>query len=593
MLTNELSLLLQKAFANAGYDEKYGNVVVSSRPDLCQFQCNGAMPAAKEYKKAPFMISDDVIVELQKLDAFDEVFENATSVKPGFINMNVKDSYLVSNTNKIMNSESLGVNLVADEKCIVMDYGGPNVAKPLHIGHLRTALIGESIKRILTFMGYDVISDVHLGDWGKQMGMIISELERIHPDLPYFDESFEGDYPSEAPFTLTELEELYPRVSKLCKEDKAIDLAAREATFALQNEHRGYRAIWQHIVNISVEDIKKNYGELGVSFDYWYGESDAHDYIDGLMEKLRSQNAVYESDGALVVDVAKEDDKKEVPPLLLYKSDGSVLYGTTDLGTISQRVEDFDPSRILYVVDNRQANHFTQVFRCAEKYGVVKDGTSLEHIGFGTMNGKDGKPFKTRDGGIIRLSELIGMVKDNARNKILANLETRETAEDDYNVEEITHLVGMATLKFADLSNFRTKDYIFDIEKFSSFEGKTGPYILYFTVRIKNILKKLEEKGITEGTLLAPKSQVERDILLKLDTLESSLALAVKDSAPNNVTEYVYELATLVSSFYHTHHIMNETDEAQQKSWYILCKLILKTLETCLDLLGIQAPDKM
>ncbi len=593
MLTKKLTELLQKAFEEAGYDPKYGEVVVSGRPDLCQFQCNGAMPAAKEYKKAPFMISDDVVAKLLSFEETKDYIETAETIRPGFINMTLTDACLVRNAIELGDHDRLGVEAIDNPSTIVIDYGGPNIAKPLHVGHLRTAIIGESIKRLMKFLGYKVIGDIHLGDWGLQMGMIISEIKRTQPDLPYFDSSFMGEYPKEAPFTLGDLEEIYPRVSAKSKEDEQVYNEAKEATYELQQGNRGYMALWKHIVNVSLVDVKKNYDRLNVDFDLWYGESTSHDYIEPAVEVLKQKGSLRESDGAMVVDVARPEDKKEIPPMIIYKSDGSVIYGTTDLATIYQRVKDFDPSHILYVVDSRQATHFTQVFRCAEDNGIISDKVSLEHIGFGTMNGKDGKPFKTRAGGILRLSDLIDMVEGNAKDKIIANAKERGANPDEEEINEASKIIGLATLKYADLSNYRMKDYVFDLDKFSSFEGKTGPYILYSTVRIKNIIRKLEESGFSKGQLLEPKSQIERDILLKLDGFESVLQMAARDRAPNVICEYVYDLATLMSTFYHKHHIINEEDQGQKASWYTLLTYVLATLELGLDILGIIVPEKM
>lgn len=585
MLTNILSDLLKKGFNDAGYDKKYGDVVKSARPDLCQFQCNGAMSAAKEYKKAPFMISDDVVSAVHSIPESSNIIDKIETVKPGFINITLKDSYLSEYINNLVNDDRAGCNKTDNPQKIILDYGGPNIAKPLHVGHLRTAIIGEALKRLFKFLGHDVIGDIHLGDWGLQMGMIISECERRFPSLPYFDDSFNGEYPMEPPFTLNDLEEIYPLVSKLAKEDEKIMSAAKEATYKLQNGHKGYRALWEHIVDVSLTDIKKNYKRLDVDFDLWYGESTSNDYVDDLVTVLKDKGVVYESEGALVVDVSTDDDEQEIPPLLLYKSDGSILYSTTDLATIYQRKLEFDPNYILYVVDNRQSTHFKQVFRCAYQNDIISRNVSLEHIGFGTMNGKDGKPFKTREGGTIKLSDLINMVETNAKEKI------RDKEEIDSN--EIAKIVGLATLKFADLSNYRTKDYVFDLDKFSSFEGKTGPYILYTYVRINNVIKKLLEKGLSADKVTSPASDVERDIYLKITELPHTLKLAFEDRAPNFICEYIYELSTLVNTFYHKHHINNEENETQQKSWMTLLILVQKVLNICLDILGMPIPEKM
>lgn len=593
MLTKQLTQYMQEAFKNAGFDPSYGDVVVSGRPDLCQFQCNGAMPASKVYKLPPFQISDRVIEEFHKLTADEEMIAEAVTIKPGFINITLTASYIANTLNAIAVDERFGVAKNSIPNRLVLDYGGPNIAKPLHVGHLRTAIIGESLKRLFRFLGDTVIADVHLGDWGLQMGMIISEIKRTQPDLPYFDEEFTGSYPTEAPFSLADLEEIYPRVSAKCKEDDAVYALAKETTYHLQQGRPGYIALWKHIVDISIDDIKKNYERLNVDFDLWYGESTSHPFIDPAIQILKDKGVLYESDGALVVDVTHEDDKKELPPIILFKSDGSVIYGTTDLATIYQRVNDFSPSHILYVVDSRQATHFTQVFRCALNHGVCPSDVSLEHIGFGTMNGKDGKPFKTRAGGILKLSDLIEMVENHAKTKILENAKEKEIVLTEDDVNETSHMIGLATLKYADLSNYRMKDYVFDLEKFSSFEGKTGPYILYSTVRIKNIIRKLEAEQFPKSEILAPESEIEKDLMLKIDGFEYALQTSARDRAPNILCEYVYDLATLVSSFYHTHHIINEVDLAKKGSWYSLLKLAHDVIVQGLDLLGILVPEKM
>lgn len=585
MFTTELSNLLSTAFEACGYDRSYGQVVVSGRPDLCQFQCNGAMGAAKAYKKAPFMIADEVVAHLATLENFDAIFKEVLMIRPGFINITLNDVYLAKQIDSISNDPRIGVPLTDQPKTIVIDYGGPNVAKPLHVGHLRPAIIGEAIKRTFRFLGHKVIGDVHLGDWGLQMGMIIIEVERLYPDLPYFDENYTGEYPVEPPFTFEELEEIYPKASARCKEDSVYNEKAKKATFDLQHGRPGYYALWRHFVDLSVADIKGIYDRLDVEFDLWLGESDAHKYIAPITDRLKNKGAMVESDGALIVDVSREDDKKEIPPILLYKSDGSVLYGTTDLATIEQRVEDYKPDYIFYVVDSRQSTHFIQVFRCAEDHGVAPKDTHLEHLGFGTMNGKDGKPFKTRDGGILKLTDFINSIEENAREKI--------SAREGLDVDETARIVGLSTLKFADLSNFRMKDYVFDLDKFSAFEGKTGPYILYSYVRINNIMTKLKDESFAPGQIIAPESDIERQLMLKLDHMTWAFEQAAKDRAPNVICEYVYDLATLANGFYHSHHILNEENMEKRASWMGLLTLTQKALQLSLDILGIPVPEKM
>lgn len=585
MFTTKLTTLLSQAFEACGYDPKYGQVVLSGRPDLCQFQCNGAMSAAKEYRKAPFMIAEDVVTKLSQSEAFDSTFDQAEMVRPGFINLSLKDSYIADAMNALVGDERIGVAKTQNPLKIIMDYGGPNVAKPLHVGHLRTAIIGEAVKRTFKFLGHDIIGDVHLGDWGLQMGMIIIEVEALYPDLPYFDETFEGPYPDVPPFTFDELEEIYPKASAKAKADPVYNERAKKATFDLQNGRPGYRALWRHFVNLSIADIKTIYDRLDVSFDLWLGESNAHDYIEPVTTMLREKGAMVESDGALVVDVSREDDKKEIPPIILYKSDGSVLYGTTDLATIDQRVKDYNPDHIFYVVDSRQATHFLQVFRCAKDHGVAPETTGLEHLGFGTMNGKDGKPFKTRDGGVLKLTDFINMVEDNAREKV--------SDREGLDIDATAKAVGLATLKFADLSNYRMKDYVFDLDKFSAFEGKTGPYILYSYVRINNIMAKLKAENFNPGPILTPDSDAQRQLMLKLDTLTAALEQSAKDRGPNVLCEYVYDLAVLANGFYHAHHIVGEENEEKRASWMQLLLITQKTIKLCLDILGIPVLEKM
>ncbi len=584
MLTDILSGLLKQGFVQAGYDMKYGDVVRSQRPDLCQFQCNGAMSASKLYKKAPFIICDEVVAIVLTLESA-SMIEKIETIKPGFINITLKDAYLSSYMNALIADPRAGCQHVDNPAKFVIDFGGPNIAKPLHVGHLRSAIIGESIKRLLKFMGHDVIGDTHLGDWGLQMGMMIAAFQMKTPDLPYFNPDYKGEYPSEAPFTLLDLSEMYPTMSKLSKEDPEVLKACKEATFQLQNGNRGYLAFWQHIVNISLDDIKENYQRLNVDFDLWYGESHSQPYVEAVVNHLKSRGVVYESEGAIVVNVAKEEDDQVIPPLLLYKTDGSILYTTTDLATLYQRMQDFNPDYVLYVVDNRQSTHFKQVFRCAYQNELVPEKVCLEHIGFGTMNGKDGKPFKTRDGGTIKLSDLIDMVENNAREKV--------RDKNDLDTEQIAQLIGLSTLKFADLSNFRTKDYVFDLDKFSSFEGKTGPYLLYSYVRLNNIVNKLCELQIAPQSIIEPASDIERNLFLKINDLPEALNMAARDRAPSVICEYVYDLSTLINSFYHTHHILSEENKVRQQSWMALCILLLKIMNICLDILGIKPPEKM
>ena len=575
-----------KAFEAAEVDTKFAKVSLSNRPDLCEYQCNGAMAAAKQYKKAPIMIANAVVEKLQDSECFAEV----AAVNPGFINMKVAPSFLSSYLNGMQEDERLGCDKVEQPQTIVIDYGGPNVAKPLHVGHLRSAIIGESVKRISKFMGHNVIGDVHLGDWGLQLGLIITELNLRKPGLVYYDESYAGEYPAEAPFTISELEEIYPTASGKSKVDEAYKEAALKATHELQQGRRGYRALLQHILNVSVTDLKKNYANLNVSFDLWKGESDAQPYIPVMVERMKTEGFAYESEGALVVDVKKETDTKEIPPCMILKSDGASLYTTTDLATLVQRVEDFNPDEVLYIVDKRQEMHFEQVFRCAKKTGIVKENTELKFLGFGTMNGKDGKPFKTRDGGVMRLETLIADINEQMYQKIM---ERGEQSEEE--ARATAKIVGLSAVKYGDLSNQASKDYIFDIDRFTSSEGDTGPYILYTIARIKSILRKYEELkgGISNLVIGEATNEGEKGLMLELTKFNAMMENACAEHAPHKVCAFIYDLANAFNKFYHDTKIMGEEDEARQASYIALLVLTKKVLETCIDVLGFEAPERM
>lgn len=581
----KLSAVVQEKFEQCGYDKQYGTVNVSGRPDLCQFQCNGALAAAKKYKKAPFLIANEVVEALKGYEGIKDI----SVAMPGFINIIIKDSLLVDYLKAMSEDKKYGCSDAAEPKTIIIDYGGANVAKPLHVGHLRSAIIGESLKRISRFLGHKVIGDVHLGDWGLQIGMVISEVNRRHPELPYFGESFSCEYPKEAPFTIDELEDIYPAASKLAKSDEKAMEEARKATYELQNGRAGYVALWKHILNVSVTDLKKNYGNLNVEFDLWNGESDCEKDINTVVNYLKDNNYTYESEGALVVDVAKETDTYEVPPFIVLKSDGATLYSTTDLTTIWQRIKDYKPDEILYVVDKRQELHFEQVFRCARKSKIADDKLNLTFIGFGTMNGKDGKPFKTREGGVMRLNDLIKMIKDNVRGKLKDN-----DSIDEAEMEEISRKVGLAALKYGDLSNQITKNYVFDLDRFASFEGNTGPYILYTVVRIKSILNKVtDEVSEYPAELIEPGSDTERDLMLKLTAFSEVISNAFEDKTPNKICEYLYDTANIFNKFYHDNNIKSEEDIKKKMSWIKLITLTKGILETGLELLGMEAPDRM
>ncbi len=589
LITDEVT----KAFTDCGYDAKYGKVTLSNRPDLCEYQCNGAMAAAKEYKKAPFMIADEVAAKLAEAS----MFSMTESVKPGFLNLKLDEAFLASYVADMQKDEGrFGYEKAKNPKTIMIDYGGPNVAKPLHVGHLRSAIIGESIKRIGKFAGHKVIGDVHLGDWGLQMGLIITELKLRQPDLVYFDENFEGEYPKEAPFTISELEEIYPTASKKSKEDEAYKEAAMQATYELQNGRKGYQALLSHILNVSVTDLKKNYENLNISFELWKGESDAQPYIPAMVQKMKDDGFAYVSDGALVVDVKEDTDTKEIPPCMILKSDGASLYNTTDLATIVWREEDYDPDEIIYVVDKRQELHFVQVFRCARKTGLVKPETELKFLGFGTMNGKDGKPFKTRDGGVMRLEYLVSEIDNEMLKKITENQKSKENLGiSEEEAKETAKTVALAAIKYGDLSNQASKDYIFDIDRFTSFEGNTGPYILYTIVRIKSILHKYHDLGKSaEGAVItSAHSESEKNLMLEISKFNAVIDGAFADTAPHKICSYIYDLANAFNSFYHETKIMSEEDETVQKSYIRLLELTKSVLETSIDLLGFSAPERM
>ena len=589
LITDEVT----KAFTECGYDAKYAKVTLSNRPDLCEYQCNGAMAAAKEYTKAPFMIADEVVEKL----AANPIFAMAESVKPGFLNLKIDEAYLADYVAKMQEDEGrFGCEKTEAPKTIMIDYGGPNVAKPLHVGHLRSAIIGESVKRIGKFMGHNVIGDVHLGDWGLQMGLIITELKQRRPELVYFDDTYTGEYPEEAPFTISELEEIYPTASKKSKEDEAYKEAAMQATFELQHGKRGYQALLKHILNVSVTDLKRNYANLNVSFELWKGESDAQPYIPDMVQKMKDDGFAYISDGALVVDVKEDTDTKEIPPCMILKSDGASLYNTTDLATMVWRMKDYNPDEIIYVVDKRQELYFTQVFRCARKTGIVKPETELKFLGFGTMNGKDGRPFKTRDGGVMRLEHLISGINEEMLAKIQENQKTKENLGiSTEEAENTAKMVALAAIKYGDLSNQASKDYIFDIDRFTSFEGNTGPYILYTIVRIKSILNKYHGLGKDDsGAVIgAAHSKSEKDLMLELSKFNAVMESAFEETAPHKICSYIYDLANAFNSFYHGTKIMSEENETVQKSYIRLLELTKSVLETCIDVLGFSAPERM
>ena len=577
---------LAEAFERAGYDPSYAKVTLSDRPDLCEYQCNGAMAGARAYHKAPFMIAEDVIAHLEKR----EWMEKVEVVKPGFINIHVNTDKTAAYLNAMKEEEELGLEKTDTPQTIVLDYGGPNVAKPLHVGHLRSAIIGESVKRIARRMGHKVLGDIHLGDWGYQMGLIITELQERQPDLPYFQKDYEGDYPMEAPFTIGELEEIYPAASARAKEDEEYRERALHATYLLQNGDRGCRAIWQHIMHVSVADLKKNYANLNVDFDLWKGESDAQADIPDMIRRLKEEGYAHTDQGALVIDVQEESDTKEVPPCMIQKSDGASLYGTTDLATLVQRERDYHPDQIIYVVDKRQELHFVQVFRAARKSGIVPEETRLRFLGFGTMNGKDGKPFKTREGGVMRLEVLISEIQEEMYKKITEN-RTVEEAE----ARQTAGIVGLSAIKYGDLSNQASKDYVFDVDRFTSFEGNTGPYILYTIVRIKSILNKYQAEGADpdKAVIRGTDEELTRALMLSCARYNEVIEGAYEELAPHKICAYIYDLANDFNRFYHETRILAEEDQEKKESYIALLVLTRKVLEACIDMLGFEAPERM
>lgn len=585
-LIDLISEQLSGAFEKAGFGAAYGRATLSNRPDLCEYQCNGALAAAKKYHKAPIQIANAVLEALGE----NEMFASAEAVMPGFLNLKISDEYLAAYLRGMDADAHYGVQNDPDACTIVLDYGGPNVAKPLHVGHLRSAIIGESLKRIYRFFGNHVIGDIHLGDWGLQMGLIMAQLQDEKPGLPYFDPDFTGEYPAEAPFTISELERIYPAASARSKEDEAFAARAHEETFRLQHGERGERALWQHILRVSVEDLKRNYDDLGVSFDVWLGESDAQKYIPQMLETVKAKGLCVESEGALVVPVQEETDAKEVPPCILVKSDGATLYATTDLATIVQREQDYHPKKYMYLTDKRQNLHFEQVFRVAKKAGLVGPETELGHIGFGTMNGKDGKPFKTRDGGVLRLEQFLSDVESEVREKMA----DRDMDEDVLN--DAAAKIGLAAIKYGDLSNQASKDYVFDVDRFTSFEGNTGPYILYTIVRTKSLNAKIEAQGINvdgDARILPAQNKTVTDVMLALSKWSDTVSAAYQEQAPHKICQFVYELCDAYNKFYHENKILANEDVQERQSWIVLSRLVGSVLEQAIDLLGLEAPDRM
>ncbi len=586
-LTSFLSSIFSEAFVALGANSAAGTVVVSKKPELAQFQCNGAMAAAKALKKNPREIAQTVVNSLADRPEFSELF----IAGPGFINIRLSDDFIAARTRDTANDERFGIPPAEPPRTVIVDYGGPTVAKPMHVGHLRSSIIGDSVIRILRFLGHEVKGDIHMGDWGLQMGMVIVEAERRMPTLPYFDAAFDGDYPGQPPVTMDDLQEMYPKISGECKQDAGLLDRCQKATVELQNGRRGYVALWRHFVNVSVEAMKSDFHRLGVDFDLWFGESAYERTIPAMVEGMKSNGHARLDDGAWIIDVASDADNKPMPPVMLINSQGGTGYHTTDLATIRQRVNEFKADEVYYVVDKRQSLHFEQVFRAAHKTGIAPESVHLEHLPFGTMNGKDGKPFKTRAGGVMRLKELIGMMTEEASKRMLEAGVAQDYPEAERTI--IAEKVGMAALRYADLMNVRSADYVFDIERFTQFEGRTGAYLLYAAVRIKSILRKAKEAGFEAGDIVAPSVDSERDLMLKLFAMPNAVTEAAREKMPHHVCGYAFDLGQAFSRFYNDCHIMTEADASRRASWLGLCRLVLREMEFLLGLLGIETPERM
>jgi len=585
-LMAHLSEIAGEAFSKLGFPAGLGEVVPSQRPELAQFQCNGAMSAAKTSGRPPAEIAAEVAAILE---AQDEIARVGVA-PPGFINLTLTDAALAGWAGLSVGDDHLGYPVTETPENVVVDYAGPNVSKAMHVGHLRATIIGDSLARLFSFAGHKVIRDPHFGDWGFNMGLLIAAIEEAHPDLPFFDQDV-SQYPELSPVSLDDLERLYPEAAARARADTAFADQAREATVRLQQGDPGYLALWQHMKYASEVAQREDFAALGVNFDLWYGESDVRDRIGPMITSLIESGVTEESDGAVVIRVAEENDKRDIPPLILESSVGGALYSTTDLATIEMRIEELHADLVLYVVDKRQSDHFLQLFRAAHKAGMIPDGTRLEHIWFGTMNGPDGKPFKTREGGVVSLADVIEMLTDAARRKLdEAHLAEEYPAEER---ERIASLVGIAALKFGDLINNRVSDYVFDLDRFSSFEGKTGPYLQYAAVRIKSILRKATEAGLSQGEISPPAVDVERDLVIDLLRLPEVVQRTIDLRSPNHVAEFAYGVAGRFNRFYDTCHILSEPDPVRQASWLALSAWALRALERLLDLLGIEIPDRM
>lgn len=587
-LMNYLNDLVKQSFSNNGYTIESKAIKLSDRPDLSQFQCNEAFEIAKATRQNPRVVAEKIAAELRQ----NPVFKDVSVAGPGFINISLSDTFLANYIQEMSIDPKMGIRADKPKK-ILIDYGGANVAKPLHVGHLRSAIIGEGLKRLAKELGHDVIGDVHLGDWGRPLGIVISEIKRRNPELVYFDENYTGEYPSESPVTMDDLNEIYPTASAAAKEDEERMREAREATAILQNEdrpgHRGYYALWQHIINESIKDLKQSYDKLGVNFELWRGESDCIKSIPEMMDIFAKKNLLRQSNGAIVMDVDEPTDSSPVPPLILKTQSDSVGYQTTELATIYERVKEFEPDEIWYVVDDRQEMHFKQVFRGSYKSGIVPEDMKLRFIGFGTMNGKDGKPFKTRDGGVMKLSDLLELVQKSSEKR----LEESGVQFSEEEKKDSAYKIADATIKYADALSNRETDYIFDIDKFVETQGKTGPYILYSAVRINSLLKKALEQGIEPGKIQEPSKNEERMLMLTISRLPDIVDMAFENKSLTEIANYLYELNSAYNSFYNTTKVIGEQDKDKQKSWIQLSSMVGKINKKLLDTMAIEEPERM
>jgi len=586
-LAKELSAAAGAAFEAVGLEARFGEVRRSDKPELADFQCNGAMAAAKAAGRVPREIAVEIAGALKS----HPLVLSAEVAGPGFINIRVSDAALSARAEAVRGDAMAGAEKAADAAVTVIDFGGANVAKPMHVGHLRSAVIGDTLQRMLRFLGDTVISDVHLGDWGLQMGHLVTELEDEQPGLIYFDAGYTGPYPKESPVSIEDLGRLYPQASNKAKADEARNERSQRAVAEMQAGRAGYRALLRQFIDVSVEALKIDYGFLNVSFDLWKGESDVDHLIPGLVERFKAAGLAQQSDGAWIVHVARESDKKEMPPVMLVNSRGGTGYHTTDLATIEDRMATLKPApeRMLYVVDQRQALHFEQVYRAAGLLGLI-DESRLEHIGFGTVNGADGKPFKTREGGVLRLADLQAMALEEADKKLAAANPPADMGADER--ADVAKKVAVAALRFSDLMNTRTTNYVFDLERFTSFEGKTGPYLMYAVVRVKSVLRKAAEAGHAQGRV-AVTEDTERALVLQLDGFGAALLGAREKRMPHILCEHLYSLAQAFSAFYAALPIAAEADAFKRASRLALADAVRHQLETGLGLLGISVPARM